>query len=496
MSRLSDRAFAVYLAAMLAAYPLLRGGMDVWSQTIIQSALLGGFCVWVVSALPARVTALPLCAAVWWLACWALSPAPGLCREAALNWITGIAVFYCAALLPDRERGKIFSAAAAVSWFMLAVAAYQLLRGDDMTGSFANRNVFADWLLLIAPAMLARGKWFQAAAFIAAIALTRSRAALAALALIFIFRLALSGGILKKAAALAGALLLGAAAFRADIFSLVQRLGWWQAALDMIRARPLAGFGPGTYGFVYPAFHVPGSGEFSSIWAHCYPLQLAAETGVMATAVWLGWIVWRLRPAFAGPQDPGQTVPVGAREAVAAGLVMSLGDYALAAPPVFLLFCWWLGCLAPSPRETPPDCARPKIPSLIFGLCAAALAVFACTRQHDMDVKLIRARSLSDSGRTEESFSPLREICARHPGEPSAALMLARAYGAAALSRKDGAYLADAAAAYEEALRRNPFHPAVYDELAKIYSLLGDKRLVADVYIRKASWIKWWQNRG
>jgi len=67
------------------------------------------------------------------------------------------------------------------------------------------------------------------------------------------------------------------------------RLLIWEAAVKMIRARPLAGFGPGTFGRVFPFYRDERLSEFHDeltpvTHAHNEYLEIAAETGMIGLA--------------------------------------------------------------------------------------------------------------------------------------------------------------------------------------------------------------------
>ncbi|MBI3321171.1 MAG: O-antigen ligase family protein [Candidatus Omnitrophica bacterium] len=69
------------------------------------------------------------------------------------------------------------------------------------------------------------------------------------------------------------------------------RLAMWQAALGMIRDRPVLGHGVNTFMSNYLAYWV--GGEQQPRYAHnCY-LQMAAETGIVGLAAFL-WLLWSL----------------------------------------------------------------------------------------------------------------------------------------------------------------------------------------------------------
>ncbi|MEN6344640.1 MAG: O-antigen ligase family protein [Armatimonadia bacterium] len=104
------------------------------------------------------------------------------------------------------------------------------------------------------------------------------------------------------------------------------RVWTWKAALHMVAARPLLGFGPGTFSRALPAYALAGYTRQ----AHQTPLQLASENGIPATALFLGgiaatlWILGRR----AGRCELAPRLLVGAAVGAAVGFwVHNLVDY-------------------------------------------------------------------------------------------------------------------------------------------------------------------------
>jgi hypothetical protein len=107
------------------------------------------------------------------------------------------------------------------------------------------------------------------------------------------------------------------------------RLMGWISARDMVAARPLTGWGPGTWEVAYPPFRLPDE-TVHLPHAHNYFLHVAAEFGipviVTLTAI-IAWVLWR------GLRETRQTqyhVPVAATACAMAGyLVTNMFDYTL-----------------------------------------------------------------------------------------------------------------------------------------------------------------------
>jgi O-antigen ligase len=73
-------------------------------------------------------------------------------------------------------------------------------------------------------------------------------------------------------------------------YAAVERMAHWQAALAMIQARPLLGYGIGNYPAAYPQYNLPGW-EDPLGHAHNYYLNVAAETGLVGLAAYLLWLL-------------------------------------------------------------------------------------------------------------------------------------------------------------------------------------------------------------
>src|SRR5262249_15148809 len=71
------------------------------------------------------------------------------------------------------------------------------------------------------------------------------------------------------------------------------RLAMWQSGLRMIRDHPGLGVGPGQVRSWYPLYRRPEAVRPSTGHLHNSPIQIAAERGLPALAIWLWvWIVF------------------------------------------------------------------------------------------------------------------------------------------------------------------------------------------------------------
>jgi O-antigen ligase len=351
-------AFAALAAATIAAFFLVDTRAEAAFDAPKRAAVLSFVAVATAAALvlggeaarPRSWRALPMaCRLSAALLAFALAAAPLAAllsprRPIALHGLRVVLLYACLlplgasrTLTPRRVRTllAVFLGAAVVSsaiallqasglWQPVPVAA---LAGR--TSAFAligNEGVLALALALagvgaLGVALSARG-WTRVAALaatsllLAGIAVTQSLAALLAL---------LAGGVLlvllgaprrRAVAVLALVALAGGAAVLPPVTTRIgelagnlrggrigevtsDRLGAWAAAVEMVRERPLVGFGPGTFGAEFAPHRVKAelrlerrlvhqkvTGAFSE--AHDEPLQAAAELGVPAAGAALG----------------------------------------------------------------------------------------------------------------------------------------------------------------------------------------------------------------
>ena len=138
------------------------------------------------------------------------------------------------------------------------------------------------------------------------------------------------------------------------------RLLTWQGALGMGLARPLVGWGPGSFETSFEPFAHAGFTRH----AHNSYLQLFAEAGATApmvwtlAALWIGWV--SARSVLVGPPGPPGWQPA-VLGALAATSVHNVFDSLLYVPACALLFWCLLGVLAapePAPAADAPAPAK------------------------------------------------------------------------------------------------------------------------------------------
>ena len=474
--RKPDHLLACALAFALAFYPLLRGGWDLWAQLLMQLLLLGAVAGWFLWRLALGSVPLPpkdagLAALALFLGFLSLqfSPVHSLALPQYRWWCAAVLLSLAAPFVPQVWRARFEPLLLVVGVATVPLLLYQafLLHATGSTvktGPFFNENMYAGYLLMLLPLAAARRSWLVGGVLLLGFAVVGSRGAFVALAgTAALWAVSKSRHKIRWGAVLLLCLAAcGVALSYSSSASVQERMRWWQSALNMIGERPLFGFGPGSFEYVFPAFRGASTGLLSSVYAHSWPLQFAAEYGLPCAAVFLGWLLVRLRK-----------ISGGAFWAVTAVLLHSLVDFTLYSPAIFFIFCWLLACDAEA-GETAPLPSRSN--RAIAMLCAGALAVYAVFLLPEpwlLQKQLIAAKAQYSSDTAAQVLGRLDGLSQNNPDDSTVALLYASALARTGFDFKNREQLSLAAAAYERALRLNPFRPATYAELAAVYEALG-----------------------
>ena len=136
--------------------------------------------------------------------------------------------------------------------------------------------------------------------------------------------------------------------FGGDDSSNAFRVNVWQSVINMIKAKPILGIGPGNKAFnqVYPLYQRSG---FSALGAYSVPLELTVETGLIGVICY-GWLVvtifrlgWQFLNQLRQWRNPDGIWLIAGLATLVGMLVHGLVDTVWYRPQVQLL--WWL-CIA------------------------------------------------------------------------------------------------------------------------------------------------------
>jgi len=315
------------------------------------------------------------------------------------------------------------------------------------------------------------------------------------------------------------------------------RVYTWRATAQMAAARPVLGFGPGTFQYVFPRYEVAG---FTRM-AHNSYLQMAAEAGAPALLAFLALLgacgAAGARALRRHAADSDRPLLIAAMAAGAGFLVMNLLDYGWYVGGVATTFGLLLGLMlnASRPDEAlhPPPAAPPRksrkkaksqakaaprrthpLPRLprrrvilfllaLLALFAAALPPMLAAWASVPALDAMRLDALGDTGGSDAAMREATELMPLHAGyyrhlavlagypqgvnevrraialQPTHALnymVLARLY-------QHGQRPRDAAEAYRGAIRLNPHFLAARRQLGDLLLDLGDTRGAQEAYL-------------
>jgi len=219
--------------------------------------------------------------------------------------------------------------------------------------------------------------------------------------------------------------------FTAQSHSAIFRWYTWGGAVEMIRARPLLGFGPGTFEFAYQGFAQAG---FTRM-AHQTSLQVAAEAGLPALAALLAGLALLARELLAAARTGGPRgmEAVAGLAALAALGLQNLLDYTWYVPAVGLSLAAVVGLaraaaqssavakvspfaeasgdrMADKSEEPPAQALRPASRAQTWvGIVACIIVLAACGRGLQAQILAARGRALLGQGRHELAVGWLQQ---------------------------------------------------------------------------------------
>ncbi|MBI3300025.1 MAG: O-antigen ligase family protein [Elusimicrobia bacterium] len=471
------------VALPVVAGPLLRGAWDPWAQALVAAASAAGAALWLALRVSAGYVPLPSRRALAWAAAVAAAGsfsalAAPLSGELPLEWpahLVGLWIFMAVAVMPKDQRELVDQGVRAAAWVLMALAFYQrwALADDRPESALVNANVWAGTILMLLPLAVDRRDWLLAGGLLVCLWWTKSVGAWLALsaATLLVTRWR---GELKAWLALAGTLACLVAVY--DKFQspeVLDRMAWWRSAAAMALERPWTGFGPGSFAAALPGFQAEGLG---TVYAHQYPLQAAAEYGVVFAVLWFGGLWRQLLRARTYKRFGALAV-----------LLQSLWDWPLSLPANLWLFCWLAGSATPESGEGAGVRLRWKLPLAAAALSAGAWAVLSVGGLWAADRDKAQARALLGEGRLDEAEALAVTARRRRPDDSEAPLILAHAdLARAAAGLEPDRSLAGAAGALEASLALNPYRPRAWRELSGVYRRLGDDARSAEALARGA----------
>jgi O-antigen ligase len=257
--------------------------------------------------------------------------------------------------------------------------------------------------------------------------------------------------------------------------STAERLAVWKDTPPLIAARPILGWGPGTFGLVYPQFQTANRNAVLFDFPHEEALDVLAAQGVVGFVAYL-WILFAFVRAFwTGRYRAGAVALFAAWVAYQVSMQVDF-SYLPTAVPFWLFAAAAVVTWAPNvkPVRVVGFPSRVAIPALAAGsLALVALAILAVVLPYLADADyyssqvapILQARAQIAQAR---SFAPFEAAYAIEAGN------YALNFDANGNPAPDADWAA-AREAYETAARLGSYSPEMFRDLAIVDEHLGDR---------------------
>ncbi|MBI4870425.1 MAG: O-antigen ligase family protein [Candidatus Riflebacteria bacterium] len=253
-----------------------------------------------------------------------------------------------------------------------------------------------------------------------------------------------------------------------------ERIAIWTGTVELIRDNPWLGVGPGGFSRCFVPYSPPFLQEIFAAenmraqHAHSELLHVAAESGLVGLALWLGVVVLAVKALLAREDGTAEEelrlrrVHLGMLAALLVNAAIGL-DARFATSGMLL---WYLVGMAASRQPVTREAGGVVLrrPLLV------AMAVYLMWLPLDSleaDSAKMTGAGLHMTGRSREAEPYLEKAVALRPADGEAHFLRGRNFVAMK------AY-AEAEAAYLDAVRMDPNNPAVYYNLAKVYIRTGE----------------------
>lgn len=250
----------------------------------------------------------------------------------------------------------------------------------------------------------------------------------------------------------------------------------WPATIDMIRARPLWGWGPGSYAWIYPAYdrHLSAA-PLKRTHAHNDFLELIAQSGLVGGIAICGLVCAAWRRGRRATTRRGRPLLAAATASAGGMLVQSVFDFTLYVPANVVVQAVLLGVtcrgLRPGIIQAPPE-REEKSTTLALGIMLAccALGGFGLWTNNSIMESALRRNPFAEphSGGLQHrwiSLNPCRDW--RAPWIQSMALSLNP--GSPGTAKPVATDCAAAESLLNRTLRLNPCWLPAYHSLANAY---------------------------
>jgi len=323
-----------------------------------------------------------------------------------------------------------------------------------VVSTFGNPNFFAGhitMLTVLASAMLFSKEIKKiervflivliAVAFLGILA-TRSRAAISAVLLgtaTLLFLINIKGPFIKKWSPYIAVLAAGALSYGHISRWITTNIRWyiWNATLDMVKVKPLAGWGLGNFAFFYPYYRIREyflQPEATPVTIHTHNeyLQMLSETGIIGLLLFLSFIAVIITVAVrykAGNRDSASLIVKGCIAGIAAVLADNFFSTNLRNPSTAMYFWFLLGITAGHARKQEIDFKISRSLWYTAGAAGFIMCVFTSVYRIAPDIYFKRGVWAKEDGNLRTAIDNYLVVCSMNAHNHEAWYKLAFAYG-------------------------------------------------------------------
>lgn len=180
------------------------------------------------------------------------------------------------------------------------------------------------------------------------------------------------------------------------------RMDLWGACIRMLADSPITGTGMGGFADMYFAFRPLSLEKLSADYAHCEPLQLACETGLigLGLGIWAVVCLWKMKPQLRGRE---LSVPASVLPLVPLA-VFSLVDFPLRVPVLAFLAVACLAGFGQGMRKSGPIGKRKGFLPLAGFILVSFVMVLWFSAGHMAGLWYIAGAKQSNEGKNIESL--------------------------------------------------------------------------------------------
>ncbi|MEW5951019.1 MAG: O-antigen ligase family protein [Elusimicrobiota bacterium] len=403
---------------------------------------------------------------------WAFSPLRNLLSWELINFLSGAAVFFSSAFLKKEieERKKIIFF---IFSLIILVGFWQFFYSEETYSTLKNSNTLAFYSILAGGLALKLGNYYLALAFGILILVSKSVGAIIAVfcaALLYAFdRKAFFEIKANKFLFFAVFIMIFVSILSIDPSSIRDRLNWWKSALLMIKESPLYGWGTGSFAYVSGAF--AGKESLKSVYAHNHYLEFAAENGIITALLWFYFLIFIVKKSFGF-----------LRYALFAALIHSFFDFGMSSPYGFWLFCFCAGLSS--------EFSLHKTKESFFAGVFAVLFFLFLSFFYGGIYNYKKEMLLTKASEDPSYFKKVIEGKEKYPFDYDYLSFVAKNILKQAEEKKDFGLLAESAKAYEQKLIVNPWNPADYSVLERIYSFMKEESIKEELKKRSKKYLK------